>query len=660
MTRKDASEAPVQTNWRVRISMVIGALVIVGVCLVAKQFWGPGSATAQGRNTPNQRNQRGVRTARKTARKTTGAEVVKPAASNVAAVINGETISRSYLARETIRRHGKEVIEALINRRLIKMACRQRGVEITNKHVEQEIEQTAKKFGLSPSGYIRLLNREKGISVAKLKNEVVWPLLALRKLAAKEIRVSQNEIQQAIQTEYGPKVKIRMIAVASQKKAQQILELVRKDPSKFGDVAKNHSEDRNSASAWGFVPPIRKHAGNKDLERVAFSLQQGQISNIFKIGNLHVIVKCEQHIEGSTTDIPQAQLNKIARTLSDRIRDRKLRAAAATLFKRLQDEAKVVNVYNDARLRNELPGVAASINGEKITMRELGNECLTRHGLAVLEGEINRKILSQELKKRRRQVTRKDLDEEISRAADLYAYHKQDGSPDVQAWLKNVEKEGGSIQIYVEDAVWPSVALKILVRDTTSVKVTQEDLKRSYDANFGERVRVLAIVMTNQRQAQKVWGMARDNPTERFFGKLAHEYSVEATSRANYGKVPPIRLYGGQPLLEKAAFKMRAGEQSGILSLGNKFVILRCLGRTKPVVKDFEAVKNELAKDITEKKLRIAMVKEFDRLKRAAQIQNVMNPTQSQAGTRRTRLLPFQVAPSAPQTGRRQQQRRNR
>jgi len=150
-------------------------------------------------------------------------------------------------------------------------------------------------------------------------------------------------------------------------------------------------------------------------------------------------------------------------------------------------------------------------------------------------------------------------------------------------------------------------------------------------------VEVLAIVLGNQRQANEVWDLARHNPTDDFFGELANQYSVEPVSRANFGKVPPIRKHGGQPILERESFSLQpnqgAGSMSGILNVGDKFVILRCLGRTEPIVQDFNAVKNELYRDIHEKKLRIAMADEFDRLKKAAQIDNFLAGT-SQPGRR--------------------------
>ena len=59
------------------------------------------------------------------------------------------------------------------------------------------------------------------------------------------------------------------------------------------------------------------------------------------------------------------------------------------------------------------------------------------------------------------------------------------------------------MDLYVRDAVWPSVALKKLVDD--QVTITEQDIQSGFEANYGERVEVLAIVMQNQRIAQRVW-----------------------------------------------------------------------------------------------------------------------------------------------------------
>jgi parvulin-like peptidyl-prolyl isomerase len=126
------------------------------------------------------------------------------------------------------------------------------------------------------------------------------------------------------------------------------------------------------------------------------------------------------------------------------------------------------------------------------------------------------------------------------------------------------------------------------------------------------------------RRAQEVWAKARENPTVDFFGDLAEQYSIEPQSKALRGEVPPIRRNGGQPQLEEVAFEMAQDELSGIVQLGDKFVILRCEGRTEPVQVRADEVNEILNQDIYEKKLRIAMNDKFTEIHDRARIDNYL------------------------------------
>ncbi|MDA1055608.1 MAG: peptidylprolyl isomerase [Planctomycetota bacterium] len=644
MTSKDASNGKRQ-SFRTFFSIAGGAFVVFAVCLATRALSGPGSATAQA----PVRQASPSRTAPAPAGRTSGSNTaaangVQQQNPKVMAVVNGQQITREDLANECIRRYGKDVLESIVNKQLIWQACQKHNIAITDQDVETEIEQMASKFGLPKDRWLTMLDRERDISSDRYRREIIWPTLALRRLANEQIVVTDDEIRKAFESEYGPKVKVRMISVSNQGKAEEARGRAVANPAKFGDLAKEVSEDANSAAARGIVPPIRKHVGYDEVERAAFALKEGEISQIIPVANQYLILMCEKHLPESY--VSNTQMDQIRAQLRDQIRDNKLRTAAANIFKKLQDESQIVNVYNDARLRQQMPGVAATINGRQVTTQQLGDECLARYGKDVLDGEINRIVLLQELQKHRKTVTDAAIDEEIARAADSYGYAKADGTPDVETWLKTItESDSVTVELYVRDAVWPSVALKQLVGNKVEVK--DDDLQKGFASNYGERVEVLAIVLTNQRQANEVWDMARHNPTEQFFGELATQHSVEPVSRSNSGRVPPIRKFGGQPIVEEEAFSLEAGQLSGILNVGDKFVILRCVGRTKPVVQDFNAVKDELYKDIQEKKLRIAMADEFDRLKETAQIDNFLAGT-SQSGRKSgpTANRPRNVAPA--------------
>jgi parvulin-like peptidyl-prolyl isomerase len=118
-----------------------------------------------------------------------------------------------------------------------------------------------------------------------------------------------------------------------------------------------------------------------------------------------------------------------------------------------------------------------------------------------------------------------------------------------------------------------------------------------------------------------------------YFGDLAAEYSIEPSTKSLRGEVPPIRRYGGQPQLEEVAFELQPGELSGIIQLGDKFVILKCEGRTDPVEVNLQDVREVLYQDIYEKKLRMAMTEKFDAIRSQARIDNFLAGT-SQAPER--------------------------
>ncbi|MEL6106191.1 MAG: peptidylprolyl isomerase [Planctomycetota bacterium] len=543
-------------------------------------------------------------------------------ANSVVAVVNADPITRQMLSDATMKRYGKSVLDnVIINRQLILQACQDRGLTVTEAEVAEEIGRLASKFGFSVPNYLKLLEENRDIEPGRYGREFVWPILALRKLVADQVEPTEQERNQAFLAEYGEAVKCRMIMVADQQKANSLHQQASAKPESFGALAKQYSEDEVSASVSGLIPPIRRYTGDSDLENAAFSLEPGQISPVLQLGDQWVIMQAVRRIPQA--DIPPTAIPAIREQINDRIRDQKMKGASASLFQDLHRQANLINVLDDPTLTSKYPGVAAIVNNQSITIAQLAAECVKRHGALVLEGEITRKLLTQALRKANKTVTQADIDAEIQRAAKSFGFIRRDGSADLAAWNESVLEEGETTrELYIEDSVWPTVALKKLVAD--QVTVTEQDIQRGFDSNFGPRVEVLACVLTDQRTAQKVWKMARDNPAEHFFARLAEDYSVEPVSASNSGKVPPIRKYSGQPTLEREAFKLKPGELSGIIATGNKYILLRCQGYTEPVVSDIEAVRTELIRDLTEEKYSSLMGKEFDRLRETAEIDNFL------------------------------------
>ncbi len=615
-------------NWK----YIAGGLSVVVLCLVLRQLIvGSEANAAPPAGTANSPN--AIKDSKVTrASATSPADAQAASRPGIVAVVNGEQIERQELARACLTQYGKEVLETMVNRQLISEHCKRQGITISQAELEGEIDRTARRFRLSVEEYLKMLKQERNVTPQQYAQDIVWPTLALRRLASAQLIVSEAELRDAFETEYGPVVRARLISVSDAKKAQQIQTRAKTNPDDFGNLAKQYSEDINSASQGGIIQPIRKNVGDKQIEQVAFQLQEG-VSPVIPVDGQYVILKCE----GLLQTHQNINKDQVREQLAESIKERKLRAAAGETFKTLQKNAEIKNILNDPNASQQYPGVAATINGQPISLRDLSEECIERHGLEVLESVISHRVLEQALAKQKMTVDRKDLNSEVAQAALAMNKTTPDGKPDVQLWLATVTKQtGATVDTYIEQSVWPSAVLKKLVGE---VEVTPDDIKKGFDANYGPRARCRAIVMSNQRKAQEVWEMARSKPTVENFGQLAEQYSIEPGSKALQGKVPPIPRNGGNPLLEKEAFALQKGELSGIVQLGDKFVILFCDGYTEPTKIALQEVQQEIYADIHEKKQRLAMAKAFDDLKEGSRIDNMLagtskEPRKSEPGQR--------------------------
>jgi parvulin-like peptidyl-prolyl isomerase len=546
---------------------------------------------------------------------------------DVMAVVNGEDVRREALGAACVDRFGEETLEGMVNKRLIEHHCRNRNITVSDAELSAEIDRMAARFKIGREQWLQMLEKERGINEQQYTHDILWPTLALRKLAADQLQVSKEQIQQAYDSQFGEAVKARLIVVSKRDEAEKLHRQLVAQPSDFPRLAMQQSQDVNSASIGGLIQPIHHHVGDPAIEREVFSLAEGQISPIIPIGEQFAILRCEGR--QPPREVP---LESVQAELVDRIKEEKLRGVAGNLFEQLQSAATIQNVWNNPELRKQMPGVVATVNGEPIRFQELADECLLRHDSDVLEVEISHLLLQQALAKKGLTVTQQDLDKEIAHAAVIAGVVDAQGKPDFDKWFKMATEEQGLKKAqYIRDSVWPSAALKKLTGG--SIKIDQKELDKSYAANYGERVRCRAIVLGNMRRAQEVWAKARQNPSPDYFGDLAEEYSIEPQSKALRGEVPPIRRFGGQPQLEDIAFELAPGELSGIIQLGDKFAILKCEGRTEPVEVNLQEVQDILYQDLFEKKLRMAMNDKFAEIRSQARIDNYLAGT-SQAPER--------------------------
>ena len=271
-----------------------------------------------------------------------GSATTRMDAQNTAfARVNAEPISYEALAKECVERYGKEVLENMISRLIIQQACAERGVVVSEAEVTQQVIEISKKFGLAVEQYYKLLEAERGLSQTQYQRDIIWPMLALRKLAGKEVTITREMMQQAYEDNYGPRVKARMIVCDKQRRAQEVWDKAKANPDNFDALARDYSVETNSRALGGVIPPIRKNTGaHENLRKAAFAMKKpGEISGILQIGpNQFAILKFEGRTEPVDHDPKDVQVQ-----LQADLTEREVQKMVGDTFDALQKSARVDN-----------------------------------------------------------------------------------------------------------------------------------------------------------------------------------------------------------------------------------------------------------------------------------------------------------------------------
>ncbi len=187
------------------------------------------------------------------------------------AIINGQAITRQQLADECVAREGSKVLDTMINRLIIEQALKMRSLEVTPAEVEQEIENTAARFGISREAWLRTLDKEKKITPLQYARDIIQPALALRKLCAGRVQITPKDMQNAFEAQFGDKLRVRMILVDKQSTGFEIWEELRKNPGGFEKLAQERSLDTGSRAIGGLMAePITRHAYPETVSDAAF------------------------------------------------------------------------------------------------------------------------------------------------------------------------------------------------------------------------------------------------------------------------------------------------------------------------------------------------------------------------------------------------------
>ncbi len=255
------------------------------------------------------------------------------------AVIHGNVpITREEFGEYLIARHSDQ-LELLVNKRIIELACKQRGIEVTPAEIEAALAEDLKGLQVSLKDFVnQILLPRYHKTLYEWKEDVIRPKLALAKLCRDRVKVTDQDFQEAFEAYYGEKVECRLILFLKdqEKLVMEKYGELRSSDAAFDEMARKQSTPSLAAKGGAIRPIAHKTTGNPELEKEAFSLRPGEVSRLIETPQGLALLKCVKRIPPDTTK----SLDKERPALEKEIVEKKTQLEIPNLVKELKEQAK--------------------------------------------------------------------------------------------------------------------------------------------------------------------------------------------------------------------------------------------------------------------------------------------------------------------------------
>jgi hypothetical protein len=566
----------------------------------------------------------------------------------VAYIYGNEAITREELGEYLIERFGADKLETLVNKRIIEYVCREQYIDVNPGEIEAALAEMMQGVPVDHNTFINTVLARYKVTLLELKEDILKTKLMLNKLFRKTTQVTEEDIQNLYISKYGEKVECQLIlwpaTEEGKKKALDAYGKIRDNPDELDRAARSQFRGDLAATA-GKVKPFGRHSmDDPNLERKAFRLQPGELSEVIPTAQGYVVLKCLRRYPADSVT-----LDKVRDELAREIVERKMQTSAALGVRELRQKAHA-ELFNKERVK---PGYVpqppagmprskepvALFNGDvAITREDLGEFLIARFGADKLEFLINKRIIDKECARHGLSVTAEEIDRAL--AEDVRKLNV-DVKTFVKEWL---EPHKQSLYEWREDVIRPRLLLARLCQDR--VKVTEEDVQHAYQAEYGEQVECKIILWPpdQTRFAMGEYTQIRDNP-DLFEEKAKHQAcsSLAATG----GRIPRFGFRGsGNPDMERDLFdektghvRMQPGEISTLINTPEGNVVVKLVQRIPANTKvPLSSVRDKLTKEVFDKKVQIEMQTGFVKLREAAQpnalLRDPNKPVDLAGGTR--------------------------
>ncbi len=249
--------------------------------------------------------------------------------------------------------------------------------------------------------------------------------------------------------------------------------------------------------------------------------------------------------------------------------------------------------------------IVAVVNGENLTRGELSDLLIESFGDQGLDVLIRRIVIYQQADKLGITVDPEEVNERLERLVDreIIKIAKANGLEDEDQLREELGRRDVDLDDFKEtlsSRLGKGMEVQILAEKAvaTTVTVTEEDLKKAYEQEYGEKIEASQIVVNTRKEADEILEKIRSGAD---FETLARNESIDRLSAAAGGRMRPFGPNEG--VFGPEVAYLEKGQVSDIIRTENGYHILKIVDIREKSSKDFEDVKSELEELVIRKKV---------------------------------------------------------
>ncbi len=255
--------------------------------------------------------------------------------------------------------------------------------------------------------------------------------------------------------------------------------------------------------------------------------------------------------------------------------------------KPIKDEPKIITDKN----------IVAIVNGQKITRQELYNLLTDTYGEDALDVLIRRTLIYQTAEKEGITATGAEIEAKLKKIMNveiegLMRTYRIKDKADLEKELAKVDSSLAQLEEKLSKKMRKQAEIELIAEKVMekTITITEDELQKTYDQVYGEKIEASQIVFKTRREAEEAFKKLQSGAD---FATLAKNESIDRASAVRGGKMQP---FSPKDSIGAQVAHLKVGELSDIIKTDYGYHIMKIAGKKAASNKSFKSARGELEK----------------------------------------------------------------